>query len=225
MNAAAALGQTLARPPWPMLLSVSAAGWLLLLALGTGETAASICGNPASPATVGRLLAMWTVMLLAMMPLLLAHPLRHIARSSLSRRRAASTALFAAGYAATWMAAGTLLLPAAALLRSMFGDVALPIALLLAAAWQVTPLRLSLVSACHRAPSLRALGRGAFIDSLRYGHRWGAACVGTCWALMLTPLAAAEYHGVIMPAAALAVILERHWPKRDGTFNTMSGAG
>jgi predicted metal-binding membrane protein len=55
----------------------------------------------------------------------------------------------------------------------------------LAAVWALLPIRRRALVACHRVDPLAASGWRADRDCLRYGASIGAACVTTCWLLML----------------------------------------
>ncbi len=180
-----------------MLLAVSAAGWLVAVALD----GRAMCGSGSSVA--------WGVMLLAMLPPLLAQPLRLIWRSSLARRRAAVSAAFLAGYGLVWMLAGGVLEAAAAGLAGW----ALPAVLAAAAMWRFTPVRAGAMTLCHRTPLLRAFGVAALGDGAGYGVRLGVGCVGACWPLMALPLATPGWRLPAMAAAAAAMAAERHWPR------------
>src|SRR5689334_13696735 len=101
-------------------LCISAAAWILLLAAPGGVNlhpshSAAMPGTAPSPAWLGSMLghiqpaslAMgWALMLVAMMSPVLIAPVRHIRDRSFAYRRWRAIALFVAGYAAIWMAAG-----------------------------------------------------------------------------------------------------------------------
>jgi predicted metal-binding membrane protein len=153
----------------------------------------------------------WTLMLAAMMSPLLVAPLRHVCARSFARRRLRASLLFVAGYAAVWMAVGGGL--AAGAVAARWATPAPSAGLLLVAAvalaWQVSPAKQWCLNRCHRAPALAAFGAAADLDALRFGLAHGAACVGSCWALMLLPLAAAEWHVATMAAVAVVLFAER----------------
>ncbi|MDC6180582.1 DUF2182 domain-containing protein [Ralstonia solanacearum] len=214
------------RLPLPLLLA-SAAGWGLLWRDGSGLSLSAFCLSVASP--VGdlavRIIAAFTsappstllrdalTMLLAMMPPLLATPLLHLWRRSLTRRRAQAIALFLLAYLAVWLPACLLLRLLALALESLpdTDRLAVPLpALLVALAWQSTPLKQACLNRCHSQPPLAAFGWRADRDALVYGVDHGVWCVGTCWALMLIPLAAGTAtHGAWMFAVMWIALLER----------------
>jgi predicted metal-binding membrane protein len=158
-----------------------------------------------------RLAGGWTLMVAAMMlPLQLA-PVRHIRARSFARRRWRAIALFLAGYAAVWLAAGAVLVALALLLRLDFADsVGLLIGgAMLAAVWQASPLKQLCLNHCHDRPALAAFGRAADRDVLVFGLTQGLWCFGAGWALMLLPLLVAQGHLWIMAVVSLWLAGER----------------
>jgi predicted metal-binding membrane protein len=206
------------------LLSISAGAWLLLaldpssMAMPAYCSAASLGAMPAfsSIATLTALnpptslAAGWALMLSAMMVPTLIAPVRHLRDRSFARRRLRAVVLFAAAYAAIWMAAGMMLLEIVLVLR-----LAAPEAMLLASAavvasvWQCSPAKQWCLNRCHARPALAAFGSAADVDALRFGVMQGVWCVGSCWALMLLPLIVMDWHVAAMAAVALVLCGER----------------
>ena len=206
------------------LLSISAGAWTLL-ALEPSSMAMPAYCSAASPgavpafSSIARLVAFnpptslaagWALMLSAMMVPTLIGPVRHLRDRSFARRRLRATVLFAAAYAAIWMAAGMMLLDAAMVLR-----LAVPQALLLASAavvalvWQCSPVKQRSLNRCHARPALAAFGSAADVDALRFGLMQGIWCVGSCWALMLLPLIVIDWQFATMAAVGLWLCGER----------------
>lgn len=158
-----------------------------------------------------QLAAAWALMIAAMMTPMTVAPLRHVRDRSFASRRSRASLLFVAGYFAVWMLAGCGLQGLALVARSMMPDPALCFAAAVGAAlvWQISPAKQWFLNRCHREPELAAFGATADRAALAYGARNGAACVGACWALMLLPLVAAQFHLVAMSAVALFVFAER----------------
>jgi len=199
------------RGPWPALLLVSLAGWIASLAASRWFEAPGFCGiSPAAPWGA----VPWALMLLAMMPPLLARPITHLWDRSLARRRTRAIAAFVAAYASVWMLAGVVLMVAAASLRALTEAAWLP-AIVIALAWQATPLKQTCLNRCHLLPRLSAFGLTADRDCLRYGLVSGLWCLGSCWALMLVPLAA---DGWLMLPVAVLLLIERQMPPRPATW-------
>jgi len=216
--------QELARVRNPVLL-LSAAAWILLLAnpggmVGHAHFHAMRSGGLPLGARFRMLLAMnppaalaasWLLMLVAMMaPVLIPH-VRHIRRRSFRRRRARSTALFAAGYGAIWMAVGAVVLAIDLAVKLFAQQSYLPAAgvLLLASVWQFSPSKQRCLNRCHANTELAAFGPAADFDALRFGVRHGLWCAASCWALMLFPMLLPRGHVVAMAAVAVLILSER----------------
>jgi predicted metal-binding membrane protein len=149
----------------------------------------------------------------AMMLPLLAAPLAHLHQRSLSQRRLRACLLFLAAYFAVWLAVLAVLGQAASWLAPRPGSAA-PYALLAAAGialcWQGTPAKRRFLNAAHVHPPLPAFGVAAEWGSLRFGASHAASCVGSCWALMLVPLASPQGHLALMGLVGAALLYERH---------------
>ena len=207
------------------LLLVSAAAWLLLAVepSGTAQHAhysAPMLGATPSSASVDILLAHnspvslavgWALMLAAMMAPLLIAPVRHVRDRSFAQRRARTIALFVAGYAAVWMAAGVMLLALVLAVRLVAPESSVPVALvtIIAVVWQFSPVKQRCLNRCHAHAELAAFGRAADVDALRFGLTHGVWCVGSCWALMLLPLLVSRGHIAAMAGVSLWLFAER----------------
>jgi predicted metal-binding membrane protein len=145
-------------------------------------------------------LAAWIAMAAAMMLPGALPAVRHVAVNSLRWRRRRAVATFVAVYLASWSAFGLLVLALAPLWSSLDATAVSAAALILAAAWQLTPAKRSALRACHIAPPLPPRGPRATAGVVRFAARNGAACVGSCWALMLAMTVAA-------PAALWTVVV------------------
>jgi len=151
------------------------------------------------------------LMLAAMMLPLIAAPLRHVHERSFARRRGRAMLLFVAGYAMLWMcaASGLELLALATRWAAPTSLACIVAALGSAVLWQASPGKQWCLNRCHRRPQLAAFGAAADRDAFGFGLTHGASCVGACWALMLLPLSAAEFHLPAMAVVALFVAAER----------------
>jgi len=152
-------------------------------------------------------LAMWLLMLAAMMSPVLIGPLRHLATRSLRGRRLVAQASFVAGYAAIWSVGGVLLMVIADVLDRL--DAATPIAVGVATLWQLTPVKQRCLNGHHIRPSLAAFGLSADLAALRFGARLGAWCIGSCWALMLLPLVLMDHQLVAMAVVTVWIWAEQ----------------
>ena len=213
--------QAVKRLPAP-LLAATAAGWTVLALRESSASLSAFClsGETFSGGAVAStLLPDLALMLLAMMPPLLASPLQHVWRRSLTRRRGRAIALFVMGYVAIWLAVGTLLV-AASLILAATAWPAIAIGALIAIAWQATPLKQTSLNLCHRRPALEAFGIRAETDALLYGVTHGIWCAGACWALMLLPLlVGGPLHWALMLAVMLVAIVERARAPQPARWN------
>ena len=212
----------LARVRNPVLLT-GAAAWILLLSGpgGTGAVAHCLAAGVAPPgASLRMLLAMnpplslaagWILMLAAMMLPVLIEPLYNLRLRSFAKRRARSSLLFVAAYAAAWMAPGAALLAIVLAVESRAPQSWLPAAAsaLVALAWQASPIKQRCLNRCHAHPAPAAFGAAADLDALRSGITHGLWCAGSCWALMLFPMLLPVGHAAAMAVVTLLIFGER----------------
>lgn len=168
-----------------------------LAALAWWWTAEQMRGMDQGPwtalGTLGWFLAVWVVMMAAMMFPSVAPTVALYARMTRARSPL-SPLVFAAGYLLTWAVAGALAytvgalaarLPGEPLAWDRAGRLVAGVTLLVAAGYELTPLKDVCLSRC-RSPLGTLLGgwRDGLRGALRMGARNGAWCVGCCWALM-----------------------------------------
>jgi predicted metal-binding membrane protein len=147
---------------------------------------------------------MWVLMVVAMMGPAALAGLRHTSRNSLCWRRRRAMAQYALGYVAVWTAYGVVALALGSFAWA-HGEAALPIVLLAAAGYQFTRYKRRALRDCHRATPLPPRGWRAEAAALRFGGSNGAACVGSCWCLMLVMVVASA--GMFWWEVALAAVL------------------
>jgi predicted metal-binding membrane protein len=232
-TAFAALREMASGRAWPVVAS-SAVAWVLVVALDHSVLVPYLCspnaaadwsGASALAATLsvngwaGQALS-WFVMLLAMMTPLLWLPLAHVRDRSLAERRMRAVLLFLGSYFGLWMLAMAVLALVAVALRILAGSAAIAFAVAAGAAvlWQMTPAKARLLNRCHALRPLPAFGLAADIGSLRYGLQVAAPCIGTCWAMMLLPLASDAAHVIVMAMTALWMLSERYSGRPFGVF-------
>jgi predicted metal-binding membrane protein len=200
-----------------LLLALAAVAWLV--------TADRMGGMDAGPGTglgtLGFFLALWVVMMAAMMfpsvlPMVVVYD-----RVSRERER---TPLFVAGYLITWTLAGLVAYGLFAAGRALFGDalawdsagryVAGGV-LVVAAAYQLTPLKNRCLTRC-RGPLRFVLEawRDGRRGAVRMGMAQGAWCVGCCWALMASLFALGVMSLAWMAFVAALIALEKLAPWR-----------
>ena len=151
------------------------------------------------------------LMVAAMMPPLIIAPLRHVRDRSFARQRARATILFAIGYGVVWMIAAVVLqlIALAARWAAPTPLLCFGLAVVTAILWQVSPTKQWCLNRCHRRPYLAAFGAAADRDAFDFGLTNGAACAGSCWALMLLTLLMGQGQILGMIAVTLFVIAER----------------
>lgn len=160
----------------------------------------------------------WLVMIAAMMLPLLVDPIRTAAARSLWPRRDRAVALFLAGYVGPWLLAGAIALPAAVLLqRTASPATVASLAFMLAALWQMTPMKKRALLACHRTMPLAPRGWRADRDCLRYGARVGLECVVSC-APMMAAAALASHALIPMVGVSVIALVERRAPRLPALF-------
>jgi predicted metal-binding membrane protein len=139
--------------------------------------------------------------------------------------------LFAGGYLVAWAAVGAAVFALARGGGRIAGDVlawnragrwVAGATLLVAAAYELTPLKDVCLSKC-RSPLGFLLGawRDGRAGSLRMGARHGAWCIGCCWALMASLLALGVMSVGWMAFVAALIALEKTLPwRRVATYTT-----
>lgn len=152
------------------------------------------------PGPLASFLWLWLAMSAAMMlPTIV--PATYLA-ATLGR----SATLFVLGYAAVWAAAGLLAFGAARALGGAARWLAVG-AVLLAAVYQLTPLKEACLRRC-RSPMGTLMRR----RSLHAGIEHGVHCLGCCWALMLALIALGIGSMLWMVALAAVVLIEKVAP-------------
>jgi predicted metal-binding membrane protein len=151
----------------------------------------------------------WLPMVIAMMLPLAIAPIEHVRERSFARRQVRSMLLFVAGFVALWIVAGVVLGGLAWLLRGVMpAPISVGLAIVAALLWQVSPAKQWCLNRCHQRPPLAAFGFAADTDAVRFGVTNGAACAGTCWALMLPMLLIGQGQLAAMIAVTLFSLAE-----------------
>jgi predicted metal-binding membrane protein len=211
------------------------AALLVLATVAWWSTAQRMGGMDDGPGTdlgaLGWFLAVWIVMMAAMMFPSVAPTVALYAGMVRRRRKPDAPFLFAAGYLATWTGAGLLAYGVFELGRAVLGDqLAWDGAgrwvaggtVVLAAAYELTPLKGVCLGKC-RSPLGFLLGswRDGRRGALAMGARHGAWCVGCCWALMASLFALGVMSLAWMAFVAALIALEKTMPwRRASTYGT-----
>jgi predicted metal-binding membrane protein len=227
-SSAAALPRPVTAAIIAALLVLAAAAWLF-----TAEQAASMSGmGGIAMLGAGLFLATWVVMMMAMMfpavaPMVLTH-----ARVVRARGEGAiPTVAFVLGYLAIWTAAGLVPLAVIQLLGS---SIAAPLSgwlprlggavVLLAGAYQLTPLKNACLRAC-RSPLGFVLSHdfgGGAPAAARGGISHGLYCLGCCWALMAVLAVLGLMNLGWMAVFAVVFFLEKNW-RQGVTLSRVAG--
>jgi predicted metal-binding membrane protein len=183
-----------------------------------------------SPADAGLMFLMWAVMMVGMMvpsaaPMTLLYA--GVARTAAAQGSPlAPTAVFVSGYLLMWTlfsvaatAAQWGLERAALLSPAMVGTspVLGAAILIVAGAYQLTPLKASCLRHCRSPAHLLAHGwRDGLGGALRMGFEHGAYCLGCCWALMALLFVGGVMNLLWVAAIAVFVLVEKLVPHGAG---------
>jgi predicted metal-binding membrane protein len=200
-----------ARERWRIqapVLAVCAGAWILIVALPNGEVMHH-AGGGAMMHGASRTFGSWMLMMAAMMSPLVIAPTQHVHNRSFSRRRGRAVLLFLVSYGAVWTVIGFGLMWLISAVGVRASGWAVVVAGLIALMWQVSPLKQWCLNRCHGHRELVAFGAAADVDAVRFGLQHAVWCVGSCWALMLLPMALMRGHEIAMAAAGLWLFAER----------------
>ncbi len=178
----------------------------------------------------GWLLAMWSVMAVAMMlpttiPMLMLFA-RHQRWRHPERDASAPTLYLAAGYLLVWVAFGIFAsalqwgLERAGMLTPMMGALrsatVAGLVVIGAGAFQLSPLKYACLSRCRTPLAfLMTAWRDGRAGALRMGFEHGLFCLGCCWALMLVLFVTGVMDLVWMAALTVLMLLEKIVPRGD----------
>ena len=203
-----------------VLLAVAALCWALLMTQwkGDGSAMSLTMGLPALP-----FLAMWVVMMVAMMFPSAAPMILTFHKVQASRRRSGGaiplTCLFVAGYMLVWTGAGVVAYVAARAADAI-GRGALPSpdasariggAILVAAGiYQLTALKDACLAKCRTPVAfIMSSWRGGADGALRMGGLHGAYCLGCCWLLFVVLFPLGIMNLSAMAALTLLICAEK----------------
>jgi predicted metal-binding membrane protein len=180
-------------PEWTVLLA-AAAGWVVLAAVlwvpasetsGMGMTGDSHSGmhdtqlsNPAMSYVVmsAQTALVWIVMVAAMMLPTTVPAIRYVAFASRRSRRQRPVLAFSLGYLAAWLTLGVLVVALHPVLHPAVPTVAAVI-VMLAAVWELTPVKRRALRQCHRTYPVRFSGGPADLSAAHFGWKHGLACL------------------------------------------------
>ncbi len=160
-----------------------------------GAWAAAVAGLPS-----------WLLMTVAMMGPAALPRFRYVGRPA--ARPALAMAAFGVAYLAVWAVFGLAARAAAAAVPGVPGPRALALVLFAALAWQLSPVKRSLLRGCH-ARQLPPRSGGTPARAVAQGTRYGLCCLGTCWCLMLVMVAVPAGGLLWMAGLTAAISAER----------------
>ena len=168
--------------------------------------------------SLGAFLLAWLAMMTAMMFPAISPVVRLYARAA-AAGRVAPVPAFVAGYIVMWTAVGLpgyvgwrVLMDPVAEGRAWAGRLA-GVVLLVAALWQLTPLKSVCLRHCRSPLSFfLRFGRSVTrpVGALRMGARHGLYCLGCCWALMAVLVAMGTMSLGWMAGLAMLILLEKN---------------
>jgi len=209
-----------------LLFALAGAGWWLTIDQMRGMDEGPWTGL----GTLSWFVGVWILMMAAMMFPSVA-PTVALYYRMCRERSPLSPLLFAAGYLLTWAGAGVVAFAIAAGGGRLAGDVlswdragrwVAGGTLLLAAVYELTPLKDLCLGKC-RSPLGFLFGawRDGRAGAVQMGVRHGVWCVGCCWALMASLFALGVMSVVWMAVVAGLIALEKTLPwRRVATYGT-----
>ncbi len=208
------------------LVVLAGAGWWWSVRMADGMAAPGempIGGAAMGTASLGVFLLGWFAMMAAMMFPAISPVVKLYARAA----RVGSVAplpVFVAGYMIVWTVVGV---PA----YLAFTELEVPLmearpwagrlagsTLLVAAVWQLTPLKALCLRHCRSPMSffMRAgQGIGRPLGAVRMGVVHGAYCLGCCWAMFAVLVALGTMHLAWMVGLTVLIVLEKNGPRGE----------
>jgi predicted metal-binding membrane protein len=195
--------------------------WLVVGSGGLGHHDVALAQPTWSwPLRLGAFLAVWLVMIGAMM-LPTAVPVVRLFGAVTARAPGPTVArlAFLAGYLAVWTAFALLALVADQAVQALVAawawlaarpNLLLGATLVLAGAFQFSPLKNACLTACRNPVGFlwQHYRRGA-VGAWRLGLRHGTSCLGCCWALMLVMIATGVGSLVWMAGLTAVMVIEK----------------
>lgn len=190
------------------------------------RTMGSMSGMPATgmaAMSFGAFIVAWIAMMTAMMFPAISPVVRLYARAA-TAGRVAPLPFFVSGYLVVWSAVGV---PAYVAWRALNEPLAMNaswtartagVVLIVAAAWQLTPLKSICLHHCRSPMSvfLHAGGRPERpLGAARLGGTHGAYCLGCCWALMAVLVAMGTMNLWWMVGLSVIILVEKVAPGGD----------
>ncbi|HEV2449875.1 MAG TPA: DUF2182 domain-containing protein [Thermoplasmata archaeon] len=222
-----------------VLVAVSAGAWAFTIWMGAGMSSAMLLGSLSTVGGVALFLAIWFVMMVAMMfpaaaPMVQAYSGLSASEAHGRPSRVALTSVFLGTYIAVWAAIGLLIAVLGVLLAPRMpvlagtGTLGVSLAgavLIAAGVYQTTPLKQSCLRGCRSPISFLVTDwRPGFRGAVRLGWRHAAYCVGCCGLLFAVLFAVGLMALPWMALLAVVIFVEKLIPGRTG-FWVSAGLG
>jgi predicted metal-binding membrane protein len=221
------------------LLAASVGAWAFVVWMGAGMSSAMLLASVSTLGGFGLFLAVWLVMMVAMMfpaaaPMAQAYSVLSGQESRPAPSRSALTSVFLVTYLTVWTAIGVavagiyvLLAPRLSVLVGT-GTLGVAVAgsvLIAAGIYQTTPLKATCLRGCRTPLSfLLTDWRPGFRGAVRLGWKHAAYCVGCCWLLFAVLFAVGLMALPWMALIAVMIFVEKLVPGRTG-FRVSAGLG
>ncbi|HSC20739.1 MAG TPA: DUF2182 domain-containing protein [Solirubrobacterales bacterium] len=186
--------------------------WICTTGLGhlaSHSTHGAAASAPLATASIAAGTPMWALMAAAMMVPTAMPAVQHASLTSLYWRRRRAALEFLVVFLALWTVFSVLVLGPLMSLKPTASPFALPVALAAAALWQLTPLKLRALRACHRSRPLPPHGWRASLGVADFALHNGAACLLSCWAIMVAAAISGPGRLLWMAALAAAITVEK----------------
>jgi predicted metal-binding membrane protein len=151
----------------------------------------------------------WGLMALAMMTPTAMPAVHHVAGKSLYWRRRRAAVEFLAVFLGLWIVFSFLALSPLSSWGPAGSTFAFPIAVGAAALWQLTPLKLRALRACHRSRPLPPRGWRATAGVADFAFHNGVACLASCWVMMAAAVISGSGRLLWMGALSGAMTVEK----------------
>lgn len=207
------------------LLAMALVSWALVI-LNVGPMM-GMPGLPIDSVTLLFFVATWTIGMVAMMfptavPMLLMF--LHVGKNASEEVKSGGgptttkALLFAATYIGCWVAMGVVLYVAIAVVLSLLPmevnlfigtSVGVGAALILVAAYQLSPVKGECLNRCHPTSFLYKYYKGGLLGSVWMGADYAKYCIGCCWVMMAFLIVSASMGVAWMAVFAGIIFVER----------------
>ncbi|TDZ45821.1 DUF2182 domain-containing protein [Mycobacteroides franklinii] len=168
-------------------------------------------------------IASWVVMTIAMMGPATLPSIQYIEQNMPRGRRGGAVVGYTVVWLAVWTVIGVVITVAQSAVVGPSPWWLFAGALVIAALWQLTPLKCRALGDCHKSRPLPPTGWPAADGVMRFGAFGGWACVRSCWAVMVAMALAPTAHILWMVPLTAAVTWERFTQNPRRTARILAG--